>query len=155
MPELNHLPSVEDLLPHRGTMLLLDRLISFESKSITSEYVPNEDAWYADEQGNMPSWIGIELMAQTVAAHAGVLKRAESAPLKQGVLLGTRRYTSTQPAFAAGETLRVQAKIIYRDTAGFVAYECGISVRGKEVANAMLKVFEPDDFQTFLLTNQL
>jgi len=151
MRELNHhLPAIEDLIPHRGTMLLLDHVLVFEKESTTTEYVPRADAWYADELGNMPAWVGIELMAQTIAAHIGLVKRSEGAPPKQGALLGTRRYASTCSAFASGEPLRIDAKMIYRDTSGLAAYECRIAVGGNQVASATLKVFEPVDFQSFL-----
>lgn len=151
MRDLNHhLPAIEDLIPHRGTMLLLDNVLNFENESTTAEYVPCADAWYADELGDMPAWIGIELMAQTVAAHIGLLNRSRGAPIKQGVLLGTRRYISTRSAFASGELLRIVAKMIYRDTSGLAAYECRIAAGGNEIASATLKVFEPGDFQSFL-----
>ena len=146
----SNLPPVEDILPHRGTMLLLDRVLAFDNEKASAEYTPRREAWYADAGGNMPAWIGIELMAQTVAAHAGLLKRADGAPPKQGALVGTRRYSSTQPAFAAGETLHIQTKMIYRDASGLGAYECSIAAGGEKIASATLKVFEPDNFQSFL-----
>lgn len=131
-------------------MLLLDRVIAFDSESTIAEYSPHDDAWYADEQGNMPAWIGIELMAQTIAAHVGLIKHRMGAPLKMGALLGTRRYTSEQAAFAAGKKLHIMAKMIYRDPTGLGAYECHISTDGEELASGTVKVFEPDDFQTLL-----
>lgn len=131
-------------------MLLLDRVIAFENKSTTAEYTPRDDAWYADEQGNMPAWIGIELMAQAIASHIGLLKRREGEPLKQGALLGTRSYRSRVPSFATNEILHVHAIMSYRDASGIGAYDCRIS-RGDEVlATATIKVFEPDDFQAFV-----
>ncbi len=144
------LPPIEDILPHRGTMLLLDRVLDFDAETANAEYVPRRDTWYADEQGNMPAWIGVELMAQTIAAHVGLLKRSDGEAQKKGALLGTRRYSSTQPAFAADRPLRIQSKMIYRDTSGLGAYECSITNDAVEIARATLKVFEPEDFQTFL-----
>lgn len=143
-------PSIEELIPHRGTMLLLDCVIAFENASTTAEYTPRDDAWYADEQGNMSAWIGIELMAQTVASHVGLLKRHEGAPPKQGALLGTRSYRSMVPSFAANETLRIHAIMIYRDPGGLGAYDCSIRRGDEKLATATIKVFEPDDFQTFI-----
>jgi len=144
------LPSIEDILPHRGTLLLLDRVIGFDAEGAIAECAPRGDAWYTEPGGDMPAWIGIELMAQTIAAHVGLQKASEGAPPKQGVLLGTRRYTATQPAFAAGQALRIEARLIFRDDSGLGAYECRITAKGEELATAALKVFEPDDFQSFL-----
>lgn len=131
-------------------MLLLDRVIAFENESTTAEYTPCDDAWYADEQGNMPAWIGIELMAQAIAAHIGLLKRREDAPLKQGALLGTRSYRSMVPSFATNKMLHIQAIMSYRDASGIGAYDCSILRGGEVLATATIKVFEPDDFQEFL-----
>lgn len=142
--------AIEEILPHRGSMLLLDRVLDFDAESATAEYTPRSDAWYADSAGNMPAWIGIELMAQAVAAHVGLLKRCSGALPKQGALLGTRRYSSAQPAFSAGKPLLMRTKMIYRDASGLGAYDCSIMVDGREVAGAILKVFEPDNFQSFL-----
>jgi predicted hotdog family 3-hydroxylacyl-ACP dehydratase len=145
-------PPIEELLPHRGTMLLLDRITNFDTETIYSEYTPRAHAWYCDERGHMPAWIGIELMAQTIAAQVGLVKRSQAAPPKQGVLLGTRSYAATQPFFMVGQTLCIQSTLIFLDDSGLGAYECSICVNDLEVASATLKVFEPDNFETFLQT---
>jgi len=149
MTEQMTLPPIADLLPHRGTMLLLDRVLAFDAESASAECTPRRDAWYADTNGDMPAWIGIELMAQTVAAQIGLHKRSAGEPPKHGVLLGTRRYAATRPAFAAGEALLIRAVLAYRDASGLGAYDCSILAGGAEIASATLKIFEPDDFKTF------
>jgi len=146
----NQLPDIEEVLQHRGNMLLIDHLIEFNNESVVAEYSPRSDAWYADDQGEMPAWIGIELMAQAVAAHVGMLKRATEMPQKNGALVGTRRYSSAVHSFAAGLALQIQATVIYQDASGLGAYDCSINYDGSALATATLKVFEPDDFQTFL-----
>ncbi|MGH6627203.1 MAG: beta-hydroxyacyl-ACP dehydratase [Burkholderiaceae bacterium] len=144
------LPPVEDLLPHRDSMLLLDCVTDFGGESTTAQYTPRAAAWYADAQGHMPAWIGIELMAQTVAAHVGLVKRQQGAAPKQGVLLGTRSYRSTIPSFAADQPLRIHVTMIFSDASGLGAYDCSIGRGDEPLATATLKVFEPDDFETFL-----
>ena len=144
------LPPIEDVLPHRGNMLLIDCLIEFNNESTIAEYSPKSDAWYLDAEGNMPAWIGIELMAQTIAAHVGELKRREGKPQKNGVLVGTRRYRSSIPSFASNVPLRICVAIAYQDQSGLAAYDCNITCSDTILAEATLKVFEPDNFQTFL-----
>ncbi|MGE5467382.1 MAG: beta-hydroxyacyl-ACP dehydratase [Ignavibacteria bacterium] len=143
-------PPIEEVLPHRGAMLLLDRLVAFDAQSADAEYAPRADAWYADAEGSMPAWVGVELMAQAAAAHVGMTRRSAGEPPPMGALLGTRRFVSTRPAFAAGEVLRVRSVLSFRDASGLGAYDCSIAVGGEEVATATLKVFEPADFQAFL-----
>lgn len=144
------LPSIEALLPHRGTMLLLDRLRDFCSESTIAEYTPRHNAWYADHSGSMPGWIGIELMAQAIAAHVGMIKLRSGLPPKQGVLLGTKRYHSSVASFLPDIPLLVHVSMIYSDVGGLGAYDCRITSGVNDLATATLKVYEPKDFQTFL-----
>ncbi len=144
------LPAIEEILPHRGTMLLLDRLLTFDAEGVCAEYTPRNDAWYANSDGDMPAWIGIEMMAQAIAAEVGLRKLGAGALPKPGVVLGTRRYAARRPVFAGGEALRVHAALLYRDAGGLAAYACRIVLGTEEVASATLTVFEPDDFPTFL-----
>ena len=144
------LPPIEQLLPHRGMMLLLDRVAEFSADRTVAEYAPRHDAWYADARGNMPAWIGVELMAQTIAAHVGLLKRDQGMPVAPGMLLGTRRYAAARADFTAGRTLRIRANLSFRDESGLGAYDCAIEADGAQLALATLKVFEPEDFQAFL-----
>jgi predicted hotdog family 3-hydroxylacyl-ACP dehydratase len=147
------IPPVEEILPHRGTMLMLDRVLEFGPGHAVAEYAPRRDAWYADSRGNMPAWVGIELMAQTIAAHVGLVKHSEGKSAKPGILLGTRRYVPGRAAFAAGETLRVGASLVFRDDSGLAAYDCRIEAAGARLAEATIKVFEPADFRAFLEAN--
>jgi predicted hotdog family 3-hydroxylacyl-ACP dehydratase len=143
-------PSIEKLIPHRGSMRLIDCVIAFDEKFATVESVPVRDAWYADESGNMPAWIGIELMAQTAAAHVALVKRMKGLPPRMGILLGTRAYRSDVGAFAAKIPLEIQANQLFMESGGLGAYECSIASEGKVKARAILKVFEPENLENFI-----
>jgi len=142
-------PAIHDLIPHRGTMLFVDSVTAFEDERITAEYTPKAGAWYANAAGQMPAWLGIEVMAQTVAAHNGMLRWTQQQH-KQGVLLGARRMPSSVSKFQAGVALQITATPVYRDDTGLGAYDCSISCAGTLLVEATLKVYEPDDFQSFL-----
>jgi predicted hotdog family 3-hydroxylacyl-ACP dehydratase len=141
---------IEAILPHRGTMLLLARVETWDEESLTAEARVDATAWYADANGNMPAWIGIELMAQAIAAHVGLLAMRAGQPARPGVLLGSRKYEAHVPAFVQGQPLRVQARELLRSTEGHGAYECTISTGGQGLANAVIKVYQPTDFQAFI-----
>lgn len=146
-------PAIQELLPHRGSMLLLDRIVNFSEGALIAEYAPKPTAWYADGAGNMPGWIGIELMAQAVAAHVGMRKRLAGLPRKMGALLGSRSYkmaSQTSGYFSSGTLLHVHAQEMFRDESGLAAYECGIETDGRPAASATLKVYEPEDFSSFV-----
>ena len=145
-----HLPPIETLLPHRGTMLLLDAVTAWDAESATASASVHADGWYAADNGAMPSWFGIELMAQTIAAHVGLSARSQGQSPKQGILLGTRAYQATMSHFPPGTLLIVKTSLIFRDASGLGAYKCVITRHEEPVANAIIKVYEPDDFNAFL-----
>lgn len=144
-----HIPPIEILLPHRGTMLLLDAVTAWDAESATATASVYADSWYADN-GAMPSWFGIELMAQTIAAHVGLSAHSQGQLPKQGVLLGTRAYQVTMAHFPPGDLLIVKTSLIFRDASGLGAYECVIARHDEPVATATIKVYEPDDFNAFI-----
>jgi predicted hotdog family 3-hydroxylacyl-ACP dehydratase len=144
-------PDIDILLPHRGTMRLLDAVVSFAPESVCVSAHVDPSAWYADEDGAMPVWLGIELMAQAIGAHVGLLMQMEGAGARPGVLLGTQRYEAHVAAFARDARMHVDATQILRGDDGQGAYDCRISnVDGVCWAHAVIKVYQPADFQAFL-----
>ncbi|WP_070108601.1 ApeP family dehydratase [Burkholderia plantarii] len=144
------LHDVLDVLPHRDTMLLLDAIVQCTTLDIEARARVRADAWYADREGAMPAWIGIELMAQAIAAHVGLLAMREGGRARPGVLLGTSGYRAHRFAFEADATLSVTARELLRSEAGHGAYDCAIHLGGVCCAEAVVKVYQPDDFQTFI-----
>lgn len=143
-------PSIEELLPHRGPMLLIDRVTAADAARLSAQARVNAQAWYADAGGNMPAWIGVELMAQAIAAFVGLEQRRQGKPVKIGFLLGTRKYSCAVPAFARDAVLDVTACLVYREASGLGAFDCHIEMKGQRVADATIKVFEPDDPARFM-----
>lgn len=143
-------PPIEEILPHRGVMLLLDRITAVDAERLCAQAHARADAWYADAEGNMPAYITIEVMAQAIAAFVGLEHRRHGRPVKIGVLLGTRKFSCTVAAIAPGTVLDVVAALIYREPEGLGAFDCYIMARGTRVAEATIKVYEPDDPARFL-----
>ena len=146
-------PEITDVVPHRGMMVLLDRLIDESAEHVRAEYTPKTNAWYADADGNMPGWFGIELMAQVIAAHAGLDARRKGGKPKIGFLLGTRRYKAGSRNFRAGVPLTITARLSFREENGLGAYECSIQDGKQELASATIKAFEPPDITGFMKDN--
>jgi predicted hotdog family 3-hydroxylacyl-ACP dehydratase len=144
-------PPIEELLPHRGAMRLVDSVFSANEDSIVVEATVAGAAWYLDEHGAMPAWIGIELMAQAIAAHAGLSGRRRGLPPKRGVLLGTRAFRSRAASVPSGTQLRIEARVALADESGFGSFDCTITdSAARELARATLKVYEPEDFEAFM-----
>jgi len=154
----NSFGSIETILPHRGTMLLLDGVSACTDETLTAYASVRADAWYADADGAMPAWIGIELMAQAIAAHVALLAMRAGGQARPGVLLGSRRYEAHIPAYARGARLRIEVKELLRGDEGHGAYECSIHHDQKHdqnrssvcCAEAVIKVYQPADFQSFI-----
>lgn len=150
------LPPIADLVPHSGAMLLLDSALQADEESLLAQVRIHAGSQFAGEDG-VGSWVGVEYMAQAVAAHAGYLAQLKGEPVKPGLLLGSRRYSTTQPLFPLGAVLHVQVRQVLRGDNGLGAFDCTIRLAGAEneavaepVASATLTVFQPDDVNEFL-----
>ena len=100
---------IAELLPHAGEMILLDAVLEHASEhAVCSRRVPAAGLFH-DADGNLPAWMGVELMAQAIAAWAGCQAKAAGEPVRLGFLLGTRHYVCNVVAFAPGSELRIEA----------------------------------------------
>src|SRR5438445_11019322 len=97
-------PDIRSLLPHSGTMVVLDRVIAVDHQSLCAEVVIRPDSLFMGADG-VGSWVGIEYMAQAIAALAGHAARLDGDAVKVGFLLGTRRYEARCSCFAHGSVL--------------------------------------------------
>ena len=139
---------VAELVPHAGVMSLLSRVVDYGDDWLRAEVDIGPDSTFADENG-VPAWIGLEYMAQTIAAYAGLQERRQGKAPKIGFLLGTRKYSTTADYFAPGETLSVTAREEVVGDSGLNVFKC--ELRGAQVsADAVINVFQPDDAEVFL-----
>jgi predicted hotdog family 3-hydroxylacyl-ACP dehydratase len=143
-------PAVDEVLPHRGTMRLIDEIVACSDEAVTVCANVDGSAWYADADGAMPAWLGIELMAQAIAAHVGLIAMRAGGRARPGVLLGASRYEVAAPSFPCAARLSIEAKELLKSEQGHGAYECTISIEERCVAQAVIKVFQPNDFQAFV-----
>jgi predicted hotdog family 3-hydroxylacyl-ACP dehydratase len=138
-----------DLIPHRGSMLLIDRLLSSSKDMARVEAVVRRDCVLSTEEG-LPGWIGVELMAQAVAAWAGVRRIESNEAVRLGFLLGTRRYDCTTDVFPVGARLEVEVREELSGENGLGVFSCTIEHEGVKVAWANLNVFQPPDVAQYL-----
>jgi predicted hotdog family 3-hydroxylacyl-ACP dehydratase len=132
---------VADLIPHSGSMVLLDRIVDYDDHGLTAELVVRGDGLLGGDDKAVPAWAGIEYMAQTIAAYAGVNARLAGEPIRLGFLLGTRRYNSNAAAFKVGETLTVRVEKIMQDE-NLGVFDCRIQGEAVDVT-ANLNVYQP------------
>jgi predicted hotdog family 3-hydroxylacyl-ACP dehydratase len=146
-----NLPDIHTLVPHGGAMSLLGRLLAADEETLAAEVAIDAGTMFCAD-GAVGAWVGIEYMAQAVAAHAGYGARLRGEPVRVGFLLGTRRYACTVSAFPVGSVLYVQVQRMLQGENGLGAYECRIvdGAGGAEWASATITVFQPDNVEEFL-----
>ncbi|MFN9473061.1 hypothetical protein [Acidovorax sp.] len=150
MSTTTELLPVENYVPHRGAMLLLDRLLAADVDSAVAEVTVPRGGLFLHDAG-MPSWVGMEYMAQTVAAWAGWNALRKCQAVKIGFLLGSRRYETTQAFFAPGAVLRIRVDCDMMGDNGLGMFDCRIhGADEKELACARISVFEPEDGSAYI-----
>lgn len=153
MQDLDTLPPVADVVPHGGAMLLLDALVHADDEGCTARATVQPAQLFTDAAG-MPGWVGIEYMAQAIAAWAGMRDRRAGRAPGIGFLLGSRRYECDVPAFPIGSELTISVHAELTGDNGLGQFACRLALDGREVARANVSVFQPADAQAFLQGQQ-
>ena len=106
-------PKLTSLIHHRKAMLLLD------------DYDINDDGFcafvrherphvFTQPDGSVPSWVGIEYMAQTASAWAGWRHLKENEKIQYCLLLSVRHYTSYIENFKQHKCLNILVNEVRR-----------------------------------------
>jgi len=148
-------PDMRLLVPHTDSMMLLDRVISADQDSLCAEVIIKpESLFYSKNDEGVGAWVGVEYMAQTIAAYAGYHALTHQKPAKIGFLVGTRRYECTKAFFANGDRLQITARSIFQADNGLASFECTINNKiideYNQIASATINAFLPDNINEFL-----
>jgi predicted hotdog family 3-hydroxylacyl-ACP dehydratase len=135
--------SVADLVPHSGKMSLLSAIVDYGAGWLQAEVVIAPESTFADAQG-VPAWIGLEYMAQTIAAYSGLQERLRGGAPRSGFLLGSRKYLCNAERFAIGQKLLVTVHPEIPGGNGLIVFNCELQGEGIS-ASAVVNVFQPDD----------
>lgn len=147
MTEFDSREKLARLVPHRGKMLLLDRIVSYDIKDarIVSEVdVSRESMFFEESFGGVPVWISFEYMAQSVSALTGLVGMETRTPPRMGFILSVTNFCAEIQAFPADSTVRVEVRQTLRvDTA--VTFEGKAFVGESCVANATINAVDVED----------
>lgn len=144
MMDVANIP-VAKLLPHEAPMVLLDRVLGFDGSSLVAEIRIRRDSMFCTDVG-VPGWIGIEYMAQAVAAHAGMEAWQRGKAPVIGYLLGTRAYRSEVDTFRIGARLMVHVEVLFVEHS-LGAFACRIET-DRTIASATINVYQPSEDQS-------
>ncbi|NVZ52099.1 hotdog family protein [Pseudomonas sp. B6002] len=138
-----------ELLPHAGDMILIDQVLSFDEEQVHTRVTVKPGGLFNRDDGSLPAWVGIELMAQSVAAYAGCRARQKGEAVELGFLLGTRKYECNVEHFPAGAELTIHGLRSLEDDNGMGVFECHLTGDGI-LASARLNVFRPPQAANYL-----
>lgn len=131
---------VERYVPHSGGMLLIDRVLEYSPDFIITEIdIGSHLPCYSE--GKFPAYMGLEIMAQSIAVWSGIGRNCPGPNQPLGFLLGTRKYECAVAWFEVGLTLRVHARQILQNE-GLASFECTLGrVNEEHLAKANVNVY--------------
>jgi len=145
---MTDLPDIRALVPHSGPMVLLDRVISVDAESVCAEVRIRQDSLFYRDSG-VGAWVGLEYIAQAIAAYAGYHAALRGEAVKIGFLLGTRRYECVRPTFALGSVIKVRARRVLQTDDGVASFDCSIDDESGRLGGASVTVYQPADAEKF------
>lgn len=147
--------SIEQVVPHDAPMILIDQLVEYSDESATcSVTITPQSPFYNEQIEGVPSYIGVEYMAQSIAAYAGALANDINEAVKIGFLIGTRKYKTHQTMFCKNSILTIYVHKLYQEESGLSVFECQISENKKILCDAKINVFQPEEPLEFIRENQ-
>jgi len=141
-------------LPHEYDAVLLDAVWPGGPSLTLARATVRAGTPFNDAGGGWPDWVAIELLAQLVAACAGLREYRPGVRPRLGLLLGVREYCVLRPGFAPGEQLDLSVHESSRDEDGSGVYDGELRIAGELAASAILTVFLPADVEAYLQGNE-
>lgn len=149
--EARHLAAAP-FVPHTGDAVLLDEVCAVDALLTRARATVRPGIPFAAAARGWPSWLALELMAQVVAASAGMREYRPGVAPRLGLLLGARSFRCDRDWLAPGTALELEAVESSRDEAGRGVYDCALRVAGADAAaaTASLSVYLPADVDAYL-----
>lgn len=139
MIDLRAIP-IGELVPHGPEMTVIDRILTYSPERTVAAVEITPRSLFLAGTG-VPAWVGIEYMAQTIAARAGYEARLRGERPAIGYLLGTRAYRSEVPEFPLGAALTIAVEPVVVDEK-LGAFQCSIAA-DRVIATAVVNTYQP------------
>jgi len=121
-------PNVDALIPHRDAMRLIERVVAASDQAITVESRIQPSSPFMIEGHGVPSYVGLELMAQSICAFDGLQRFEAGEQPAIGFLLGCRKYTAHQSLLPLRERLQITAVLNFSD-GEMAVFDCRIETQ--------------------------
>ncbi|MGB1016236.1 MAG: hypothetical protein ACPG4T_19020, partial [Nannocystaceae bacterium] len=136
-------PSVTDLVPHRGKMLVIDAVKSWDGGVLVCEATVAGESIFVDESGQTPAMLALEQMAQTCAAFMGLRARESNEPVCIGYLLGCRSLELLTDVLTVGDSLSITVEQVGA-LQTMASFDCRVTRGEQAVATGVLNVMYAD-----------
>ncbi|MBQ9682402.1 MAG: thioester dehydrase [Neisseriaceae bacterium] len=137
------------LLPHTGKIVLLDSVLKCIDNRVVALATIQKDCILlpTDTATHLPTYLAIEIMAQTVGAWAGAVALSHGEKVRIGFLLGTRRFEMPVAEIQVGTELRCEATLSWQDDTGMGVFDCVLLNHQNEekIATASLNLYRPNE----------
>lgn len=135
---------VSPLLPHSGNMVMLEKITDFGDDFLIAEMTPTETCVLI-KNGELPTYMAAEIMAQGIAAWAGCKCVKAGAPISLGYWIGSRKLTFHTPLVTLGHRLQIRIHLSIEDATGFGVFDCSLTDLDTQqvLIEGALNVFRP------------
>ena len=140
--------AAEELVPHSGDMSLLDKVVDVDEETLKAKLHVRDDGIFSRD-GRVPAYVGIEYMAQAVAAFSGYHAKQRGEEVRLGFLLGTRKFNSNIDSYQCGDELTIEVERLLQADNGMATFECRVSGAGAQ-QSARLNVYQPENIEAYL-----
>ena len=147
----NHPYAIEEVVPHKHPMILIDELISYDlTKACCQVTITTNSNFYNPVIKSVPNYVALEYMAQSIAAFANANEKDLGGEVAIGFLVSSRKFKVLQGNFSLGMQLQIFVEQLYDEDSGLSAFSCVVKHHEKIMAEAKINIFQPSDARTFL-----
>ncbi|MGC7559760.1 hypothetical protein [Pasteurella sp. PK-2025] len=136
-----------DYLLHQSPMLLVDEIQQVSENDIeVTIKLGEKQRLFVDKNQQIPVWISVELMAQTIGTWAGIQGKIQhNTEAKIGFLLGARQCKYFVTHYLMDEVLRVEAHLLMQDQR-MASFDVKIvNAQNQVTAEGRLTTYQPDE----------
>ncbi|MFT2091831.1 3-hydroxylacyl-ACP dehydratase [Paraglaciecola sp. 2405UD69-4] len=146
--------AIEDVVPHAHPMILIEQLKEFSEDSATCLLEIREQSnFYNPEKKSVPSYVGLEYLAQSIAAYANANKVQEGGEVALGFLVSARNFKAAVSEFTLGMQLETKVTKLFKEENGLSVFDCLIFCDEEQLIEAKINVYEPENPELYLKEN--
>ena len=143
--------AIEQVVPHDHPMILVEQLLDYSSSSASCSIEIKPDSnFYNHDKSSVPAYVGLEYLAQSIAAYANALKLEEGGEVSLGFLVSARNFKTKVSEFTLGMQLVTSVTKLFKEDNGLSVFDCSIQCGQEILVEAKINVYEPEDPSLYL-----